>query len=573
MKLKSIVVAAGLAWVTIGAVGARAASICLPPSPLPSAPSAAAQFVSFTGLASASASYAAIFWREPCLSNPAISALYLRVTPPPADTVLLRALTVVQSEGQSNAYLYQASSDIPTLPFAALIAAPTTFLIESPPELTGSHAFDPNLPTTLVIYLGPSASLPAYGAGAQDATAPTIPGGVVATAVGSSQVSLKWAPSTDEAGGSGLAGYKIERCNGASCTRFSQIDIVTASTYSNSGLNPGTAYTYRVRAYDNVGNNSGYSALTAATTPAAGGSTMTIATEFYHPDFDHYFITANAAEAASLIAGNLPPWVPTGNTFWVWTGASTDVTNVCRFFSASFAPKSSHFYSNEPAECPGLQAGGVWVLEDSAAFYLMTSSTGLCPTGSTPLYRLYNDGQGGAPNHRYTIDPGIRRSMLAAHWISEGNGPDGVFACVPDDGSVGYQQTAQLTGGTWSFNFTRDGVAATDTFLFTSARAYSEPSQPWEAHGTSQTGRSVSALYSVVSRGFILSSPIEGAGSESFPWDYFEFSYVDDNTVAGCYHYYASLGGGIGPCTPFTGSRPPVPIVYAPAAYDRFVAP
>ena len=503
---------------TIGAVGARAASICLPPSPLPSAPSAAAQSVSFTGPASAGASYSAIFWREPCLSNPATSALYLRVTPPPGGTVLLSTLSVIQNGVQSNAYMYQASGDIPALPFAALIAAPITVLIESPSELTGKTAFDPNLPTTLVIYLGPSASLPAYGAaGAADATAPTIPGGVAATAVSSSRVSLKWAPSTDEAGGSGLAGYKIERCNGASCTRFSQIDIVTASTYSDSGLNPGTAYTYRVRAYDNVGNNSGYSALAAATTLAAGGSTMTIATEFYHPDFDHYFITANAAEAASLIAGNLPPWVPTGNTFWVWTGASTDVTNVCRFFSATFAPKSSHFYSNDPAECPGLQAGGVWVLEDSAAFYLMTSPTGLCPTGSTPLYRLYNDGQGGAPNHRYTIDPGIRRSMLAAHWISEGNGPDGVFACVPDDGSVGYQQTAQLIGGTWSFNFTRDGVASTDTFLFTGVRANTESWEPWAADGTSQIGRSISAFYYTPSRSFILSSPIDAAGSDSFP--------------------------------------------------------
>ena len=43
--------------------------------------------------------------------------------------------------------------------------------------------------------------------------------------------------------------------------------------------------------------------------------------------------------------------------------------------------------------------------------------------------------------------------MLAAHWRPEGNGGDGVFACVPDDGSVGYQQTAQLIGGTWSFDF------------------------------------------------------------------------------------------------------------------------
>jgi hypothetical protein len=52
--------------------------------------------------------------------------------------------------------------------------------------------------------------------------------------------------STDS-GGSGLAGYEIERCNGASCTRFSQIGIVTGSSYSDTGLNPATTYNYRVR--------------------------------------------------------------------------------------------------------------------------------------------------------------------------------------------------------------------------------------------------------------------------------------------------------------------------------------
>jgi hypothetical protein len=241
----------------------------------------------------------------------------------------------------------------------------------------------------------------------------------------------------------------------------------------------------------------------------------------------------------------------------VWTRPQTDVTNVCRFFSDTFAPKSGHFYSNDPIECPGLQAGGVWVLEDPAAFFVMKSPTGVCPTGSTPLYRLYNDGQGGAPNHRYTIDPGIWRSMIAERWIPEGNGADGVFACVPDDGSVGYQQTAQLIGGTWSFDFARGGVASTDTFLFTGVRANTEPSLPWAADGTSQIGRSISAFYSTTSRNFILSSPINAAGSTSFPWDYFEFSFTDNDTVTGCYHYYASLNSiGSVPHSPARDSKP-----------------
>jgi hypothetical protein len=167
-----------------------------------------------------------------------------------------------------------------------------------------------------------------------------------------------------------------------------------------------------------------------------GAYTLTLsagptAVEFRHPAFDHYFITAYPEEAASLAVGNLPPWVPTGNTFNVWDAAGTNITNVCRWFSRAFAPKSGHFYSNNKAECPGLEAGGVWDLEATNAFYMMPSPTGTCPPGTTALYRLYNNGQGGAPNHRYTIDPAVRTSMIAANWIPEGNGADGVFACVP----------------------------------------------------------------------------------------------------------------------------------------------
>jgi hypothetical protein len=172
-------------------------------------------------------------------------------------------------------------------------------------------------------------------------------------------------------------------------------------------------------------------AYVRSTPGGGGGPALGLAVEFYHPQFDHYFITADPAEAASLAAGNLPPWVPTGLTFKVWTGPGTNITNVWRFFSASFAPLSSHFYTNNPTEAAGLIAGNVWTLEEVNAFYMIASPDGTCPSGTIPLYRLYNNGMGGAPNHRYTIDSATRTLMIGKGWIPEGNGPDGVFTCVP----------------------------------------------------------------------------------------------------------------------------------------------
>jgi hypothetical protein len=54
---------------------------------------------------------------------------------------------------------------------------------------------------------------------------------------------------------------------------------------------------------------------------------------------------------------------------------------------------------------------------------------GNCAGGTAPLYRLYNDGRGGAPNHRYTPSPFIQQAMLAKGWKPEGVGV-GVIGCV-----------------------------------------------------------------------------------------------------------------------------------------------
>lgn len=102
-----------------------------------------------------------------------------------------------------------------------------------------------------------------------DATAPTVPTGLSATAASSSQINLSWNASTDS-GGSGLAGYKLERSNDGS-TNWTQIAQQTATTYQDTGLTAATTRHYRVRAYDNAGNNSSYSSSANATTLGTGG--------------------------------------------------------------------------------------------------------------------------------------------------------------------------------------------------------------------------------------------------------------------------------------------------------------
>jgi hypothetical protein len=47
-----------------------------------------------------------------------------------------------------------------------------------------------------------------------------------------------------------------------------------------------------------------------------------------------------------------------------------------------------------------------------------------------PLYRVYNDGMGGAPNHRQMTDLALFETMRSLGWKPEGQGV-GVIACVP----------------------------------------------------------------------------------------------------------------------------------------------
>jgi len=113
------------------------------------------------------------------------------------------------------------------------------------------------------------------GSTTPDTTAPTTPASLAASVASASQINLSWTASTD-AGGSGLAGYRIERCQGSGCTNFAQIATSTTNSFSNTGLTAATSYSYRVRAYDGAGNNSAYSNTASGTTSSTGGgSTLT----------------------------------------------------------------------------------------------------------------------------------------------------------------------------------------------------------------------------------------------------------------------------------------------------------
>jgi len=97
-----------------------------------------------------------------------------------------------------------------------------------------------------------------------DTQPPSVPGNLVATATGVSQVHLSWTASTDNVG---VAGYLVERQDPGSAS-FVQVGTSTGTSYNDTGLVAGSAYSYRVRATDAAQNLSEYSGVASATTLA-----------------------------------------------------------------------------------------------------------------------------------------------------------------------------------------------------------------------------------------------------------------------------------------------------------------
>ncbi|MFO1310616.1 MAG: hypothetical protein U1F41_00980 [Burkholderiales bacterium] len=169
------------------------------------------------------------------------------------------------------------------------------------------------------------------------------------------------------------------------------------------------------------------------------GPTILTMVEYYHAGFDHYFVTGIPDEINKLDTGFFAGWARTGQQFKAYAivGKPAGTSNVCRFFSTAFGVRSSHFYTPSATECQIVKGNPAWQFEAEVA--AIASPVGsvpgsrTCAAGYIPLYRLYNNGKDGAPNHRYTTSLAIFNQMRSFpyNWTFEGEGITFVFACVP----------------------------------------------------------------------------------------------------------------------------------------------
>ncbi|MFG1809571.1 glycosyl hydrolase [Streptomyces sp. NPDC049040] len=175
------------------------------------------------------------------------------------------------------------------------------------------------------------------GAGGADTTAPTAPTGLTGAPTASG-VALSWTASTDD---TAVTGYDVYR-DGA------KVGSATGTSYTDTGLVAGTAYSYSVKARDAAGNISAASAaLTVTTTAPSGGKTCT-ATYSTTTSWGSGFIADVTVKAGSgRVSSWKVTWTFSGNqkitNAWnastAQTGASVTARNLS--YNGSLAPGAS----------------------------------------------------------------------------------------------------------------------------------------------------------------------------------------------------------------------------------------
>jgi len=138
----------------------------------------------------------------------------------------------------------------------------------------------------------------------------------------------------------------------------------------------------------------------------------------YHPDIDHYFMTANEPEKDILLDRG---WRIADEGFYAWHhvwGHPENARPVCRFYSAQV---NSHFYTADPKECEQLRTQNLGWQFEGFGMWIIVPEAGACPTGTVPVWRLYNNRYAQLDsNHRFVVDTETYRSMISDGWIGEG---------------------------------------------------------------------------------------------------------------------------------------------------------
>ena len=126
-----------------------------------------------------------------------------------------------------------------------------------------------------------------------------------------------------------------------------------------------------------------------------------------------------------------------------------------------------------------------------------------------------------------------------------------LFGPIPVTANNNQAKTQLLLGGTWSFVYVGNGANRTRRFSFNEIEFAGGGTDDYAASGTNETGE-------LIAGGYVSAQGIWGVMDPGTTMhDFFTFTFVDTNHVAGCYISIRADTFAMGHCADMTGSRTP----------------
>jgi chitodextrinase len=198
-----------------------------------------------------------------------------------------------------------------------------------------------------------------------DTQPPTVPTGLRATGETSNSVGLSWTASTDNVG---VAGYYVYEVNGSGST---QLGSTTATSFTATGLNPSTSYTFSVSAYDAAGNVSAASASITAATSAAANVDLALNQPTSASGYTQTYVPANAVD------GNTGSyWESTDNAFPQWLQVDLGATKGVARIVLDLPPLTAWATRTQTLSVLGSTDGSTFGTVVGSAGYTFNPATG-----------------------------------------------------------------------------------------------------------------------------------------------------------------------------------------------------
>ncbi|MGC2230452.1 MAG: IPT/TIG domain-containing protein, partial [Candidatus Acidiferrum sp.] len=298
------------------------------------------------------------------------------------------------------------------------------------------------------------------------------------TTASASQIALSWTASSDPLG---VSNYLVERCQGATCTNFSQIGTSTTTTFTDTGLPSSTIYNYRVRATDSGGNLSPYSNTVSASTqapqagvptvssvsptngPAAGGTAVTITGTNFAAGATVQFGSAAATNVVVVSSTSITATTPTGSAGAVTVTVTVNGQSgsLANGFTYVVPPTVTGVSPNSGSTAGGtpVTITGTNFVSGATVFFGATAATNVVVVSGTQITATTPAGSAGAVTVTVT-NPGAQSGSLASGFT---------YVVIPTVSSVS-PNNGPVAGGT-AVTITGTNFAAGATVQFGSAAA------------------------------------------------------------------------------------------------------